>query len=136
MSEQITSAKAVAKTVRIAPRKARLVVDLIRGKKIGDAISILKFTPRSASPIVEKVLMSAIANAEHNFDLDVENLYVSEAYVNEGPTMKRFRPRAKGSASQILKRTSHITVVGIREEGGIISGSKNSSIRNACRNHP
>ena len=94
MSEQITSAKAVAKTVRIAPRKARLVVDLIRGKKIGDAISILKFTPRSASPIVEKVLMSA-----------------SEAYVNEGPTMKRFRPRAKGSASQILKRTSHITVV-------------------------
>ena len=111
MSEQITSAKAVAKTVRIAPRKARLVVDLIRGKKIGDAISILKFTPRSASPIVEKVLMSAIANAEHNFDLDVENLYVSEAYVNEGPTMRRFRPRAKGSASQILKRTSHITVV-------------------------
>ena len=111
MSEQITSAKAVAKTVRIAPRKAHLVVDLIRGKKIGDAISILKFTPRSASPIVEKVLMSAIANAEHNFDLDVENLYVSEAYVNEGPTMKRFRPRAKGSASQILKRTSHITVV-------------------------
>ena len=106
MSEQITSAKAVAKTVRIAPRKARLVVDLIRGKKIGDAISILKFTPRAASPIVEKVLMSAIANAEHNFDL-----YVSEAYVNEGPTMKRFRPRAKGSASQILKRTSHITVV-------------------------
>ena len=131
MSEQITSAKAVAKTVRIAPRKARLVVDLIRGKKIGDAISILKFTPRSASPIVEKVLMSAIANAEHNFDLDVENLYVSEAYVNEGPTMKRFRPRAKGSASPINKRTSHIT-----EEGGIISGSKNSSIRNACRNHP
>ena len=111
MSEQITSAKAVAKTVRIAPRKARLVVDLIRGKKIGDAISILKFTPRAASPIVEKVLMSAIANAEHNFDLDVENLYVSEAYVNEGPTMKRFRPRAQGSAAQILKRTSHITVV-------------------------
>ena len=111
MSEQITSAKAVAKTVRIAPRKARLVVDLISGNKIGDAISTLKFTTRSASPIVEKVLMSAIANAEHNFDLDVENLYVSEAYVNEGPTMKRFRPRAKGSASQILKRTSHITVV-------------------------
>ena len=70
----------------------------------------MKFTPRSASPIVEKVLMSAIANAEHNFDLDVENLYVSEAYVNEGPTMKRFRPRAKGSASPINKRTAHITV--------------------------
>lgn len=111
MSEQITSAKASAKTVRIAPRKVRLVVDLIRGKSIGEAISILKFTPRGASPVVEKVLMSAIANAEHNYDLALENLYVSEAYVNEGPTLKRFRPRAKGSASAINKRTSHITVV-------------------------
>ncbi|MGX7092131.1 50S ribosomal protein L22 [Hutsoniella sourekii] len=111
MSEQITSAKATAKTVRIAPRKARLVVDLIRGKKIGEAISILKFTPKAGSPVVEKVLMSAIANAEHNYDLDLENLYVSEAYVNEGPTMKRYRPRARGSASPINKRTSHITVV-------------------------
>lgn len=111
MSEQITSAKAIAKTVRIAPRKVRLVVDLIRGKKIGEAIAILKYTPKSASPVVEKVLKSAIANAEHNYDLDLENLYVSEAYVNEGPTMKRFRPRAKGSASPINKRTSHITIV-------------------------
>ncbi|MBR7927662.1 50S ribosomal protein L22 [Aerococcaceae bacterium zg-ZUI334] len=111
MSEQITSAKAIAKTVRIAPRKVRLVVDLIRGKQIGEAMAILKFTPRAASPIVEKVLKSAIANAEHNYDLDLENLYVSEAYVNEGPTLKRFRPRAKGSASPINKRTSHITVV-------------------------
>lgn len=110
MSE-ITSAKAIAKTVRIAPRKVRLVVDLIRGKKIGEAISILKFTQRSASPVVEKVLMSAVANAEHNFDLDIENLVVSQAFVNEGPTMKRFRPRAKGSASPINKRTTHITVV-------------------------
>ena len=111
MSEQITSAKAIAKTVRIAPRKVRLVVDLIRGKKIGEAMAILKYTPKSASPVVEKVLKSAIANAEHNYDLDLENLYVSEAYVNEGPTMKRFRPRAKGSASPINKRTSHITIV-------------------------
>ena len=111
MSEQITSAKAIAKTVRIAPRKVRLVVDLIRGKKIGEAMAILKYTPKSASPVVEKVLKSAIANAEHNYDLDLENLYVSEAYVNEGPTLKRFRPRAKGSASPINKRTSHITVV-------------------------
>lgn len=111
MSEQITSAKAIAKTVRIAPRKVRLVVDLIRGKQIGEAMAILKFTPKSASPVVEKVLKSAIANAEHNYDLDLENLYVSEAYVNEGPTMKRFRPRAKGSASPINKRTSHITIV-------------------------
>lgn len=117
MSE-ITSAKAVAKTVRIAPRKVRLVVDLIRGKKIGEAISILKFTPRSASPVVEKVLMSAVANAEHNYDLDIENLVVSEAFVNEGPTMKRFRPRAKGSASPINKRTSHITIVVSENEEG------------------
>lgn len=110
MSAQ-TSAKAVARTVRIAPRKVRLVVDLIRGKKVGEAISILKFTPRSASPVVEKVLMSAVVNAEHNYDLDIENLVVTEAFVNEGPTMKRFRPRAKGSASPINKRTSHITIV-------------------------
>lgn len=111
MSEQITSAKAMAKTVRIAPRKARLVVDLIRGKQVGEAMAILKFTPKAGSPIIEKVLKSAIANAEHNYDLDLETLYVSEAYVNEGPTMKRFRPRAKGSASPIHKRTSHITIV-------------------------
>lgn len=111
MSEVITSAKATAKTVRIAPRKVRLVVDLIRGKQVAEAIATLKFTPNGAASVVEKVLMSAIANAEHNFDLDLENLYVSEAYVNEGPTLKRYRPRAQGSASPINKRTSHITVV-------------------------
>ncbi|GIN72201.1 50S ribosomal protein L22 [Bacillus sp. J14TS2] len=104
-------AKAVAKTVRIAPRKARLVVDLIRGKQVGDAVSILKLTPRAASPIVEKLLNSAIANAEHNYDMDINNLLVSQVYVDEGPTMKRFRPRAQGRASQINKRTSHITIV-------------------------
>jgi large subunit ribosomal protein L22 len=111
MSEQITSAKATAKTVRTSPRKARLVIDLIRGKNVADAIAILKFTPNKSAAIIEKVLMSAIANAENNYDLDREDLYVSEAFVNEGPTMKRFRPRAKGSASPINKRTSHITVV-------------------------
>jgi large subunit ribosomal protein L22 len=104
-------AKAVAKTVRIAPRKVRLVVDLIRGKNVGEAIAILKNTQRGASPVVEKVLNSAIANAEHNYDMNVENLYVSEAFVNEGVTLKRFRPRAQGRASAINKRTSHITVV-------------------------
>ena len=111
MSEQITSAKAMARTVRISPRKTRLVIDLIRGKHIADALAILKFTPNKAATVIEKVLNSAIANAENNFDLDKENLYVSEAYVNEGATMKRFRPRAKGSASPINKRTSHVTVV-------------------------
>ncbi|EIJ80013.1 50S ribosomal protein L22 [Bacillus methanolicus PB1] len=104
-------AKAVARTVRIAPRKARLVVDLIRGKQVGEAVAILKHTPKAASPIVEKVLKSAVANAEHNYEMDVNNLIISQAYVNEGPTLKRFRPRAMGRASQINKRTSHITIV-------------------------
>lgn len=76
-------AKAVAKQVRVAPRKARMVIDLVRGKEVGEAISILRHTPRGVSPIVEKVLNSAIANAEHNYELDAENLYVSAAYVDE-----------------------------------------------------
>jgi large subunit ribosomal protein L22 len=104
-------AKAVARTVRIAPRKARLVVDLIRGKQIGEAVAILNLTPKAASPIVEKVLKSAMANAEHNYEMDVNNLVVAQAFVDEGPTLKRFRPRAMGRASQIYKRTSHITIV-------------------------
>ncbi|MUV38087.1 50S ribosomal protein L22, chloroplastic [Lentibacillus sp. JNUCC-1] len=104
-------AKAVAKTVRIAPRKARLVVDLIRGKDVGEAVAILRHTQRGVSPVVEKVLNSAIANAEHNYEMDTDNLFVSEAFVDEGVTLKRFRPRAQGSASRINKRTSHITVV-------------------------
>ncbi|WP_099975207.1 MULTISPECIES: 50S ribosomal protein L22 [Lactobacillaceae] len=111
MAEQITSATAVVKNVRIAPRKARMVIDLVRGRNAAEALAILQFTPRAGSPIVAKALKSAIANAEHNFDLDAQNLYVSEAFVDEGPTLKRFRPRAKGSASPINKRTSHITVV-------------------------
>ncbi|EZH64464.1 MULTISPECIES: 50S ribosomal protein L22 [Geomicrobium] len=104
-------AKAVAKQVRVAPRKARMVIDLVRGKEVGEAISILRHTPRGVSPIVEKVLNSAIANAEHNYELDAENLYVSAAYVDEGVTLKRFRPRAQGRASRINKRTSHITII-------------------------
>ena len=104
-------AKAVANTVRIAPRKVRLVIDLIRGKQVGEAIAILRHTPKTASPVVEKLLKSAMANAEHNYEMDVNNLVVSETYVNEGPTLKRFRPRAMGRASAINKRTSHITIV-------------------------
>ncbi|MFC0525717.1 50S ribosomal protein L22 [Pontibacillus salicampi] len=111
-------AKAVAKSVRIAPRKVRLVVDLIRGKNVGEAVAILRNTQRGASPVVEKVLNSAIANAEHNYEMDPDNLVVSEAFVNEGVTLKRFRPRAMGRASQINKRTSHITlVVSEKKEG-------------------
>ncbi|KRN04286.1 MULTISPECIES: 50S ribosomal protein L22 [Holzapfeliella] len=111
MADTVTSAKAKVRMVRLAPRKARLVVDLIRGRNAAEALAILQFTPKAGSPIVAKVLKSAIANAEHNFDLESANLYVSEAYVNEGPTLKRFRPRAKGAASPINKRTSHITIV-------------------------
>jgi len=111
-------AKAVAKSVRIAPRKVRLVVDLIRGKKVGEAIAILRHTQRGASPVVEKVLNSAIANAEHNYELNADNLVISEAFVNEGATLKRFRPRAQGRASKINKRTSHITVVVTEKKEG------------------
>ena len=107
----MTQAKAIARTVRIAPRKVRLVVDLIRGKQVGEAVAILRHTPKAASPVVEKVLKSAVANAEHNYELDVNNLVVSEIFVDEGPTLKRFRPRAQGRASAINKRTSHITIV-------------------------
>lgn len=104
-------AKAVARTIRIAPRKVRLVIDLIRGKQVGDAFAIIKNTNKAASPVIEKILKSAIANAEHNYNMDVNKLYIKEAYVNEGPTLKRFRPRAQGRAGLILKRTSHITIV-------------------------
>jgi large subunit ribosomal protein L22 len=104
-------ASAYARYIRIAPRKVQLVMDLIRGKQVGEAIAILRHTPKAASPIVEKLLNSAVANAEHNHSLDPNNLVISQAYVNQGPTIKRFRPRAMGRASRINKRTSHITLV-------------------------
>ncbi|WP_054704937.1 50S ribosomal protein L22 [Bacillus sp. JCM 19041] len=111
-------AKAVAKQVRIAPRKVRLVIDLIRGKQVGEAIAILKHTPKSASPVVEKLLNSAIANAEHNYEMEPNNLVILEAFVDEGVTLKRFRPRAQGRASRINKRTSHITLVVTEKKEG------------------
>ncbi|HEX7056209.1 MAG TPA: 50S ribosomal protein L22 [Bacilli bacterium] len=104
-------AKAVARHVRIAPRKARLVVDLIRGKDVGEAIAILRHTPKAASPILEKLLNSAIANAEHNYSMNPNDLKISEIYVDGGPIMKRFQPHAQGRAFRINKRTSHITLV-------------------------
>ncbi len=104
-------AKAVVRYVRIAPRKVRLVVDLIRGKEVGEAIAILRHTPKSSTPVLEKLLNSAMANAENNYQMEVNNLVISEAFVDEGPTLKRFRPRAQGRASRINKRTSHITIV-------------------------
>ncbi|AIG66030.1 50S ribosomal protein L22 [Weissella tructae] len=111
MAEQITSARATANTVRVAPRKVRLVLDQVRGKSVAEAFAILEFLPNHSSVDVYKVLNSAVANAENNFSLDREDLVIAEAFANEGPTLKRFRPRAKGSASAINKRTSHITIV-------------------------
>lgn len=104
-------AKACAKFIRISPRKARQVVDLIRGKDIQEAYNILQFTPHKGSAIVKKVLKSAVANAEHNYDMNTENLIVSAAFVDQGPGIKRFKPRAMGRADGIVKRTSHITIM-------------------------
>ncbi len=104
-------AKAVAKHIRIAPRKARIVIDLIRGKSVGEALSILRYTPKAASEPIAKVVRSAAANAEHNYNLDSDKLYVAEAFVDAGPTLKRFHPRAQGRIYSILKRSCHITVV-------------------------
>lgn len=104
-------AKAIAKYVRIAPRKIRVVIDLIRGKNVGEAFAILKHTPKVGSEVVEKVLKSAVANAEHNYDMNTDNLFVAAAYVDQGPTMKRIHPRSRGQAFKILKRSSHVSVV-------------------------
>lgn len=104
-------ARAVARFQRVAPRKARLVVDMIRGKSVEEARAILKFSPRAAAEIVEKVLNSATANAERNLHVRAEDLYVGSTFVDEGPTLKRIQPRAMGRAFRINKRTAHITVV-------------------------
>lgn len=97
--------------VRIAPRKVRLVIDLVRGKKVSDALGILANVNKSASPVVAKLIKSAAANAVNNNKMDESKLYIDTIYANEGPRLKRFMPRAKGSAYSIVKRTSHITVV-------------------------
>ncbi len=110
-------ARAVARYVRIAPRKARQVAMLIKGKAASDAMAILKHTPKKGAEVIGKVLKSAIANAEHNFELNRGDLYVVDARVDEGPTMKRWRPRMRGIPVHILKRTSHITVVLGEKEG-------------------
>ena len=104
-------ARAIARYVRVSPRKARVVVDLVRGKSVMRAREILQYTNRAVAEDVEKVLNSAVANAEHQHQVRAEQLFVKTAYVDEGPTLKRIRPRAKGSASRIRKRTSHITII-------------------------
>ena len=100
--------RAVAKYVRVSPRKVQIVIDLIRGKQVDDALAILMYTP---APVVEKLLNSAIANAENNLEMSRENLYVAEVYANQGPTLKRYWARSHGRADLIKKHTSHITIV-------------------------
>ena len=107
----LPGARAIARHVRVSPMKARRVVNLVRGLPAREALTVLQFAPQSASEPVYKVLASAIANAENNERLDPDSLLVAEAYVDEGPTLKRFRPRAQGRAYRIRKRTSHITIV-------------------------
>lgn len=108
-------AKATLRYARISSRKVKIVADLIRGKKVDEALAIVKFTPKASSEIIEKLLKSAIANAENNHGMNRGSLIVSEIYANQGPTLKRIRPAAKGSAVRIRKRTCHITIV-VKEE--------------------
>ena len=110
--EEVIMPEAIAtlKYARISARKVKIVADLIRGKDAKEALAIVKFTPKASSEIIEKLLKSAIANAENNHGMKSNNLYVAEIYANQGPTMKRIRPAAKGSAVRIRKRTSHITI--------------------------
>ena len=126
-ADQKLTARATAKFVRVTPMKARRVIDLIRGKDASDALDILRFAPQSASEPVAKVLASAIANAENNLDLDPRTLVVSTAYADEGPTLKRFRPRAQGRAFRVRTRTSHITieVTSVPDKAGAGRGRRN-----------
>ncbi|MDO5556864.1 MAG: 50S ribosomal protein L22 [Clostridia bacterium] len=115
MEEIIPEAAATLKYARISSRKVKIVADLIRGKDAAEAIAILRTTPKAASEILVKILKSAMANAENNHNMTSQNLYISEIYANQGPTLKRIRPAAKGSAVRIRKRTSHITII-LREK--------------------
>ena len=109
--EIIPQASATLKYARISSRKVKIVADLIKGKDIDEALAILKYTPKASSEMLEKLLKSAIANAENNHNMAHEKLYVADIYANQGPTLKRIRPAAKGSAVRIRKRTSHVTIV-------------------------
>jgi large subunit ribosomal protein L22 len=104
--------KSVGRYIRVSPRKARLVIDIIRGRDISDALDILRNSSKAVARTIERILNVGVSNAENNEEItDVDNLYIKEAYVDQGPTMKRFRPRAMGRATRIRKRTSHITIV-------------------------
>ena len=111
LGQEAPSARAVARFVRVTPMKARRVVDIVRGKSVEEALAILKFAPQAAAEPVAKVIASAAANAQNNYNLDPSTLVVATAYVDEGATLKRFQPRAQGRAFRIRKRSSHITVI-------------------------
>jgi len=110
-AEPVIEARAVARYVRISPRKARSVINAIRGKNVDEAFAILQFSPKKAARIIHKVLKSAVANAENNYGLNPDALYISQCHVDDGPRMKRIWPRGRGRADILLKRMSHITVV-------------------------
>ncbi len=103
--------KAVARFVRVSPQKVRLVMAQVRGEKVEVALGLLAFAPQKGAKILKKLVNSAVANAQENTDMDVDNLYISKIFADEGPTQKRWRPRALGRATKILKRTSHLTVI-------------------------
>lgn len=127
-------ARAVARFVRLSPQKARLVTDMIRGKDVGEALAVLRFAPQRASRVVEKVLRSAVANATHNLELDEDSLYVARAYVDQGPVLKRWKPRARGRADMRRRPLAHVTVVvGRRQDAAPGAGgtARGSARRNA-----
>jgi large subunit ribosomal protein L22 len=105
------AAKAMAKYIRVSPRKVRLIMDQVRGKKVEEALNMLSFAPQKGAFVLKKLINSAVANAEQNLNMDVDKLYIKLIFADEGPTLKRFRARAMGRASRIRKRTSHLTVI-------------------------
>lgn len=130
----MTEVKAHTRNLRMSPRKVRLVVDLIRGMAVEPALAQLQFMPKAAARPVRKLLESAIANAEHNFSLDRDGLRIKAALVNQGPTLKRWRPRAMGSAAPILKRTSHVTIV-LEGQAGAAKASKAKAKKADAHDH-
>ncbi len=108
--------RAIAKDTRVSPRKVRLLVDMVRGKGVDEALTMLRFTPSPTARVVAKVIKSAAANAENNFQMPPEDLKIVRIFADEAPTLKRFRPRSRGRASPILKRSSHITVIVAEQE--------------------
>jgi large subunit ribosomal protein L22 len=107
----VIEVKAVSKYVRISPQKVRMMVSAVKGKPVEDGLNILKFMPQKAANIVEKIIRSAVANADQNMDIDVDSLVIRNVIADQGPTLKRFRARARGRGTRILKKTAHITVI-------------------------